>query len=115
MFTALGISAAAMGFNEGAVEATALIVTVSAGALARSTSAFASRSAKSMASASNGVYALTAYSCGRLADLMNHRRLLAWGLLLLIAADLALAWDGHWSIAWLGVVLWGLHLAMTQG
>ena len=30
-------------------------------------------------------------------------------------ADLALAWDGHWGVAWAGVVLWGLHLAMTQG
>lgn len=63
----------------------------------------------------NGVYALAAYPCGKLADAMSHRRLLAWGLLLLIAADAALACDGHWSVAWFGVVLWGLHLAMTQG
>lgn len=63
----------------------------------------------------NVVYALAAYPCGKLADAIEHRRLLTWGLLLLIAADAALAWDGHWSLAWLGVVLWGLHLAMTQG
>ncbi len=63
----------------------------------------------------NIVYAAAAYPFGRLADGMSHTRLLAWGLLLLIAADAALAWDGHWAVAWVGVVLWGLHLAMTQG
>ena len=63
----------------------------------------------------NVVYAVAAYPFGKLADGTSHTRLLAWGLALLIAADLALAWDGHWSVAWTGVVLWGLHLAMTQG
>ena len=63
----------------------------------------------------NLVYAAAAYPFGKLADGMRHEPLLAWGMALLIAADAALAWDGHWSIAWLGIVLWGLHLAMTQG
>jgi MFS family permease len=63
----------------------------------------------------NVVYAAAAYPFGKLADGMSHARLLAWGLAVLIAADVALAWDGHWSVAWAGVVLWGLHLAMTQG
>ena len=63
----------------------------------------------------NVVYAAAAYPCGKLADSMNHSTLLAWGLVLLIVADLALAVHGHWSIVWLGVVLWGLHMAMTQG
>jgi len=63
----------------------------------------------------NAVYALAAYPCGKLADALNHRTLLAWGLFLLILADVALAWDGHWTMAWVGIVLWGLHLAMTQG
>lgn len=63
----------------------------------------------------NVVYAAAAYPFGKLADGMSHTRLLAWGLVLLIAADVALAWDGHWGIAWAGVVLWGLHMAMTQG
>lgn len=63
----------------------------------------------------NVVYAAAAYPAGKLADRMPHTTLLAWGLLLLIAADVLLAWDGHWSVAWGGVVLWGLHLAMTQG
>jgi MFS family permease len=63
----------------------------------------------------NVVYAAAAYPFGKLADSMNHAKLLAWGLAILIAADVALAWDGHWSVVWAGVVLWGLHLAMTQG
>lgn len=63
----------------------------------------------------NVVYAAAAYPFGKLADGVSHARLLAGGLAILIAADVALAWDGHWSVAWAGVVLWGLHLAMTQG
>jgi len=63
----------------------------------------------------NLVYAAAAYPFGRLADGISHTRLLAWGLALLIAADALLAWDGHWGVAWAGVVLWGLHMAMTQG
>lgn len=63
----------------------------------------------------NMVYAAAAYPAGKLADRMPHTTLLAWGLLLLIAADVLLAWDGHWSVAWGGVVFWGLHLALTQG
>jgi MFS family permease len=63
----------------------------------------------------NVVYAAAAYPFGKLADSMNHTTLLGGGLVVLIAADVALAWDGHWSVAWMGIVLWGLHLAMTQG
>jgi predicted MFS family arabinose efflux permease len=65
--------------------------------------------------AMNVVYAATAYPFGKLADTMSHAALLAAGLVLLIAADAVLAWDGHWSAVWLGVVLWGLHMGMTQG
>jgi MFS family permease len=63
----------------------------------------------------NGVYAAAAYPFGKLADSVSHTTLLGWGLAVLILADAALALDGHWSVAWFGVVLWGLHLAMTQG
>jgi len=65
--------------------------------------------------AMNVVYAASAYPLGKLADSMSHARLLAAGLVVLIAADAALAWDGHWLAVWLGVVLWGLHMGMTQG
>lgn len=63
----------------------------------------------------NVVYAAAAYPFGKMADSMSHKSLLASGLLLLILADVALAWDGHWGVVWVGIVLWGLHMAMTQG
>ena len=63
----------------------------------------------------NMAYAAAAYPFGKMADAMSHRSLLSWGLLLLIMADMALAWNSHWGVVWAGIVLWGLHMAMTQG
>lgn len=63
----------------------------------------------------NLVYALAAYPLGRLADRISHGLLLALGLGLLVAADLVLAASTHAATLALGTVLWGLHLAMTQG
>lgn len=63
----------------------------------------------------NLIYALGAYPFGKLADRVDHRKLLAWGLALLIGADLLLAWSDRGLPVWGGVVLWGLHMAMTQG
>jgi MFS family permease len=65
--------------------------------------------------AMNLIYALSAYPFGKLSDQMSHMRLLALGLLVLIAADLVLATKDHWGMVLLGVALWGLHLGMTQG
>jgi MFS family permease len=65
--------------------------------------------------AMNLVYAGAAYPFGRLSDRMSHGRLLMIGLAVLIAADLVLAIDDHWSVVLVGVVLWGLHMGMTQG
>jgi len=65
--------------------------------------------------AMNLVYAASAYPFGKLSDRMSHKALLAWGLLVLIAADLVLAIGGHWSILLAGVALWGVHMGMTQG
>ena len=65
--------------------------------------------------AMNLVYAATAYPFGKLSDRMSHKALLAWGLLVLIAADLVLAYDDHWTVVISGVVLWGVHMGMTQG
>ena len=65
--------------------------------------------------AMNVVYALAAYPFGRLADRVDHRRLLLMALTVLLAADAALAINGHWALVWAGIGLWGLHLAMTQG
>ena len=64
--------------------------------------------------AMNVVYAGSAYPFGKLSDAMSHARLLAAGLVVLIAADAALAWGGQPGL-WLGIALWGLHMGMTQG
>lgn len=63
----------------------------------------------------NAVYALSAYPFGKLADGHSHARLLALGLVLLIAADMALLSADRGPALWCGVVLWGLHMGMTQG
>jgi MFS family permease len=63
----------------------------------------------------NVVYALSAYPFGKLADTMRHGTLLAAGLLVLIAADIVLASSNDWPVVLLGVVLWGLHMGLTQG
>ena len=65
--------------------------------------------------AMNVVYALSAYPFGHLSDRMSHAKLLVLGLLPLIAADLVLASGNHWIIVLAGVLLWGLHMGMTQG
>lgn len=63
----------------------------------------------------NVVYAACAYPFGKLADKLPHTQLLAWGLLLLMGADALLAVSHGGLLFWAGVVLWGLHMAMTQG
>lgn len=63
----------------------------------------------------NVVYALGAYPFGKLSDSVSHTTLLAWGLVVLIGADVLLAYSSHWTWVWAGIALWGLHMAMTQG
>jgi MFS family permease len=65
--------------------------------------------------AMNLVYSLAAYPFGKLSDRMSHRTLLALGLVLLIGADLVLAASHHWSVVLAGVMLWGVHMGITQG
>jgi MFS family permease len=63
----------------------------------------------------NLVYSACAYPFGKLSDALSHAKLLVWGLVVLIAADIVLATASHWAAALCGVALWGLHLGMTQG
>ena len=65
--------------------------------------------------AMNVIYAAGAYPFGKLSDSMSQSKLLAWGLVMLIAADALLAWSNQWAWVWAGISLWGLHMAMTQG
>ena len=63
----------------------------------------------------NLVYALSAYPFGKLSDSVSHGKLLALGLVLLVAADLLLAQGTNGATLCGGVALWGLHMGVTQG
>lgn len=60
-------------------------------------------------------FSLSAYPAGALSDRIHRHMVLAIGMVLLIAADLVLAFvPGLGGLA-LGVTLWGLHMGFTQG
>ncbi|HXF66519.1 MAG TPA: MFS transporter [Burkholderiales bacterium] len=63
----------------------------------------------------NVVYAISAYPAGRLADRMSHGKLLAAGLAVLVLSDIVLAQAQALAAVFAGVLLWGLHMGMTQG
>ncbi|MEI6986818.1 MAG: MFS transporter [Rhodospirillaceae bacterium] len=65
--------------------------------------------------AMNLVYSVSAYPFGKLSDRVSHDKMLALGLVVLIAADLVLAVDARWEVVVAGVALWGVHLGITQG
>jgi MFS family permease len=60
-------------------------------------------------------YSLSAYPIGRLSDRMDRLTILTTGLLLLICADVILAFTQGIFGAGVGVMLWGLHMGFTQG
>jgi MFS family permease len=60
-------------------------------------------------------FMLLAYPAGSLSDRIDPRTLLLAGIALLVAADLWLAQAADlWAVA-VGIVLWGAHMALTQG
>jgi MFS family permease len=63
----------------------------------------------------NIAYGLSAYPAGALSDRMSHRSLLAAGLAVLVLSDLALAFATGIPLLLAGVLLWGLHMGLTQG
>ncbi|HVY59470.1 MAG TPA: MFS transporter [Xanthobacteraceae bacterium] len=63
----------------------------------------------------NIVYAGSAWPAGVLSDSIGRFGLLAGGFLLLILADLALAFATGLAALGVGVALWGLHMGLTQG
>ena len=65
--------------------------------------------------AMNVVYAIAAYPAGAISDRLGRTAVLAGGMLLLVAADIALALLPSVGGVALGVVLWGLHMGLTQG
>lgn len=65
--------------------------------------------------AMNVVYSLAAYPIGLLSDHVKRQNLILLGFLVLIASDLCLAFAGSVPAVFIGVLLWGLHMALTQG
>ena len=63
----------------------------------------------------NLFYAVAAYPAGVISDNGDRLRVLALGIVLLIAADLVLALVPGLAGIGLGVALWGLHMGFTQG
>lgn len=63
----------------------------------------------------NIVYALVSAPAGSLSDRIDRRLVLLAGLVVLIIADLVLAWSQGIFGVLLGVGLWGLHMGLTQG
>ncbi len=61
------------------------------------------------------VSSFASYPMGVLADRTNKRQLLVVGFLVLIGADLVLAFTQSLGLTMLGVALWGLHLGASQG
>ncbi|WDH49590.1 MFS transporter [Pseudomonas chlororaphis] len=62
-----------------------------------------------------GFYMVSAYPVGKWSDRINRNALLSVGLLLLILADLVLAYAESVPLVLLGVALWGLHMGFSQG
>jgi predicted MFS family arabinose efflux permease len=63
----------------------------------------------------NIAYALSAYPAGWLSDRVTRWGVFAAGAVLLIMADLVLAFGESIAAAGIGVALWGLHMGFTQG
>lgn len=60
--------------------------------------------------AMNLVYAASAYPFGKRSDRRSHKVLLALGLAMLIAADLVLATNNHWTALLVGPAICGIAL-----
>jgi MFS family permease len=65
--------------------------------------------------AMNVVYALAAFPAGHYSDGAGRRPVLIAGFAVLILADLVLGFAGDVATVMIGVALWGLHMALTQG
>jgi MFS family permease len=63
----------------------------------------------------NVVYALAAYPAGVLSDRIDRRTVLIAGLVVLLVAHIVLALASGVAGVACGVILWGLHMGLTQG
>jgi MFS family permease len=63
----------------------------------------------------NLVYSLGAYPAGALSDRVNPVWPMSGGLVCLVLADLSLGFGSGLFATFLGIALWGAHMALTQG
>jgi len=63
----------------------------------------------------NVAYGASAYPAGRLSDRIDRRLVLAAGSLVLFAGDIVLAMAASAPGVFIGVLLWGVHMGLTQG
>jgi MFS family permease len=63
----------------------------------------------------NLAYVVLAYPAGALSDRMSPRSILMAGIAVLIAGNLILAETNGFAGLVLGTILWGAHMALTQG
>lgn len=63
----------------------------------------------------SATYLLTAYPAGKLSDYMSRYTLLAIGCIVMLAADLLLAFSTSLPGVMVGIALWGVHMGLTEG
>ncbi len=63
----------------------------------------------------NITYAISAYPVGHWSDKIKREWFLFVGLFILCFSDLMLGFAGSLSTVLIGIILWGLHLGLTQG
>jgi MFS family permease len=65
--------------------------------------------------AMNLSYVASAYPAGALSDRVPRARLLGYGCVVLVAANLCLGFGDTLAWTFAGVLLWGLHMGLTEG
>lgn len=63
----------------------------------------------------NLAYVLSAYPAGVLSDRLPRHRLLIVGCLVMVVADLFLAFGNSSAAVFVGIAAWGLHMGLTEG
>jgi MFS family permease len=63
----------------------------------------------------NLAYVALAFPAGALSDRMSPRTILMAGIAVLVAGNLVLAFSASFTGLAIGVILWGAHMALTQG
>jgi MFS family permease len=63
----------------------------------------------------SGVYMLSAWPAGILSDRFPRLAILVVGCLVMLGADLLLAFGHNEAIVMVGIALWGLHMGLTEG